>query len=155
LTVVAWRIVKRKFAASAFSGEGARQFGGRWNSQGTVVIYTAQSQALAALEILVNVAYSELLAHYIAVPVTIDSSLISVLDQARLPKDWRADPAPVAVRALGDEWCSNRLSTVLQVPSAVIPAESNFLLNPLHPDFCKLDIGKASPFRFDTRLRGR
>lgn len=153
MNVVAWRIVKRKYAKHAFSGEGARRFGGRWNSPGVPMIYTAQSQSLAALEILVNAESAELLAHYVVTEVVIDSGLIIKVDPAALPRNWRSDPPPRKVRKIGDQWVSQGSSAVLQVPSAVVPVESNFLLNPRHPDFPKLRIGKPVLFRFDERLR--
>lgn len=117
------------------------------------MIYAAQSQSLAALEILVNAESAELLGHYVVIEVVIDWGLIIKIDPAALPRNWRGDPPPRKVRAIGDQWVSQRASVVLQVPSAVVPAESNFLLNPRHADFHKLKIGHPVPFRFDERLR--
>ena len=150
--LTAWRIVKRKRARTAFSGEGARQYGGRWNSPGVPMVYTAASQSLAALEMVVHLDSSELLHHYVVIQVGIDEALIEKLDRARLPKDWRADPPPGKVRELGNAWVKSGTSAVLQVPSATLPAENNFLLNPRHPDLPKLVIGKPSAFQFDPRL---
>ena len=155
MSVVAWRIVKQKHVKDAFSGEGARRYGGRWNSKGTAIVYTAQSQSLAALEIMVHTEFPELLEYYAAIPVTFEEVLIEKLDVSRLPKDWRAYPAARAVRALGDDWIASRNSVVLQVPSVVIPSENNFLLNPAHRDFAKLEIGEAKTFEFDPRFRGK
>lgn len=152
MNVVAWRIVKRKFARSAFSGEGARRFGGRWNSPGIPVVYTAQSQALAALEILVNVESAELLKHYVVTEVVINSSLIAKIEISTLPRNWRSDPPPAKVRQVGNRWIARGDSAVLQVPSSVIPTESNFLINPRHSDFHKIQIGKPTAFKFDVRL---
>lgn len=153
MSVVAWRIVKRRFARQAFTGEGARRFGGRWNSPGQAVVYTADSQALAALEILVHLDSENLLRKYVAIPVTIGEDLISIPDIAKLPKNWKAFPAPRATRILGDQWVFSRESAVLRVPSVVIPDESNYLLNPLHEDFKKLIIGAPKLFRYDWRLK--
>jgi RES domain-containing protein len=150
--ITAWRIVKRKRSRTAFSGEGARQYGGRWNSRGVPMAYTAASQSLAALEMVVHLDSSELLHHYVVFEVGIDESLIEKLDRARLPRNWRADPPPAKVRELGNAWAKSCTSAVLQVPSATLPAENNFLLNPRHPDFPKLVIGKPSAFQFDPRL---
>ena len=152
MNVVAWRIVQRKFLKSAFSGEGARRFGGRWNSPGHAAVYIAQSQALAALEILVHLDSEELLQHYVAIPVTIPERFISQVFITALPKNWRAYPAPRATRAIGDAWLAQAPSPVLQVPSVVIPSESNFLLNPAHRHFHKLRIGKPVPFHIDPRF---
>ena len=155
MNVTAWRITKRKFASDAFSGEGAREYGGRWNSRGTAMVYAAQSQALAALEMLVNLNASQLLGSYVAIPVTLDSTLIEALDVSKLPKNWADEPAPPALHAIGDEWVREARAVALQVPSAVVPAEFNYLLNPAHPNFAKLTIGAPVSFRFDRRLRNR
>lgn len=152
MNIVAWRIVHRRFAKIAFTGEGARHFGGRWNSPGRHVVYTAQSQSLAALEILVHLDSEKLLRHYLAIPVTIPPHLIERLSLSSLPENWRAYPAPRSVRAIGDAWLGRSSSPVLQVPSVVIPSEFNFLLNPAHPRFPKLRLGKPVPFLFDPRL---
>ena len=150
--IAAWRIVKRKRARTAFSGDGARQYGGRWNSPGVPMVYAAASQSLAALEMVVHLDSSELLHEYVVIEVGIDELLIEMLDRARLPRNWRAEPPPAKVRELGDAWVKSGTSAVLQVPSATLPAENNFLLNPRHPDFPKLAIGKPSAFQFDPRL---
>jgi RES domain-containing protein len=152
---VAWRIVKQKLVRMAFSGEGARRYGGRWNSKGIAVVYTAESQSLAALEILVHAESPELLQDYVAIPVSIDPEFIARVDISALPKDWRAYPAAHAVRAMGDDWVARGASAVLRVPSVVIPSESNFLLNPAHRDFAKLKIGEPAAFEFDPRFRNR
>jgi RES domain-containing protein len=150
--ITAWRIVKRKHARTAFTGEGARIYGGRWNSPGIAIVYTAASQSLAALEMVVHLDSSELLRNYVVFEVGIDESLVVRIGLAQLPRNWRADPPPQKVRDVGDAWAKAATSAVLQVPSSTVPAEYNFLLNPYHPDFPKLVIGKASPFQFDARL---
>jgi RES domain-containing protein len=152
LSVAAWRIVKRKYAKLAFNGEGARRFGGRWNSPGVPMVYTAQSQSLAALEILVNMESGELLRHYVVIEVVIDPALIIKIEGSTLPRNWRTDPPPRKIRAMGDLWIRQSSSAVLQVPSSVVPAERNFLLNPRHSDFHKVHIGKPISFRLDQRL---
>jgi RES domain-containing protein len=153
LSVTAWRIVKAKFAAHAFAGEGARRFGGRWNSKGTPMVYTAGSQALAVLEMLVHLEASDLLKHYRLIPVTFDQSVVKVLSPASLPANWKRRPTPATVRAIGDEWVVSAQSVVFQVPSVIVTGESNYLLNPTHPNFGKLVIGKPLAFRFDRRLK--
>jgi hypothetical protein len=90
VTVTAWRIVKRKHARAAFTGEGARLFGGRWNSPGMALVYTAQSQSLAALEMLVHLESPELLANYILFEVGIDESLLARVELSQLPNNWRS-----------------------------------------------------------------
>jgi RES domain-containing protein len=150
--ITAWRIVKRKLARVAFTGEGARLYGGRWNSAGVAIVYTAESQSLAALEMVVHLDSPDLLYSYVVFEVRIDESLIAKLDLSQLPRNWRTDPPPKKVREGGDAWAAAGASAVLQVPSAILPAEHNFLLNPRHRDFARLMIGKPSPFQFDPRL---
>ena len=152
MIVTAWRIVKRKHVKNAFSGDGARLFGGRWNNPGVPLIYTATSQSLAVLEILVHLEAPELLERYVMLGVGIEESLIADLDESRLPKNWKVSPAPPGVRAIGDEWAAARVSVVLRVPSVIVPSERNLLLNPLHRDFSRLKIANSSAFRFDSRM---
>jgi RES domain-containing protein len=154
VSVVAWRIVQRRFVKTAFSGEGARRFGGRWNSPGRAVVYTAGSQALAALEMLVHLDSESLLQQYVAIPVTVPEKWMEKVRLADLPRNWNAYPASRATRAIGDQWLARGSSPVLQVPSTVIPTEANYLLNPAQKHFRRLRIGKARPFRFDARLAG-
>jgi len=148
-----WRITKRKHLETAFTGSGARKYGGRWNSPGTAIVYTAETQSLAALEMLVHLDNAGLLQGYILVAVDIEESLVEDLDLAQLPNNWRTDPPPPALRKFGDEWVASAYSVALRVPSALVPAESNVLLNPAHSDFVKLIVGKPVPFSFDPRLR--
>ena len=150
--ITAWRIVKARHQATAFDGEGARLYGGRWNSRGLPVVYAAASPALAALEMLVHVGNSKVLASYVSIACTFDEALVLRLDRQRLPKDWRSSPALPELALVGDAWLKDGTSAVLEVPNAIIPAESNYLLNPLHADFAAITIGRAQPFEFDLRL---
>jgi RES domain-containing protein len=145
----AWRIVKAKHAATAFSGEGARLYGGRWNSPGVSLVYTSGTKALAALESLVHL-NPPVIFKYVAIPIEFDAALVEKVNA--LPADWNDTPAPPSTRAIGDLWAKQARSAVLELPSVIIPGESNFLLNPTHPDFKKVVIGKHEPFSFDPRL---
>jgi RES domain-containing protein len=149
--VRAWRIVKKRHAASAFDGEGGREHGGRWNSPGQPAVYTAGHVSLAILEIVVN-ADMRLAFRYTIIPVAFDESLVETLSVSRLPADWRAYPAPSAVVALGDEWLQSGRTTVLKVPSAVVPSEPNYILNPIHPRFRDIRIGAPEELEVDPRL---
>ena len=152
MTVTAWRIVQERHLGSAFSGEGARRFPGRWNERGIPLVYTAGSLALAAMEMLVHLNEADALDRYVCIPVRFDSRFCQRLDAADLPSDWTTIPAPVSTRALGTHWVFRASSPVLAVPSCLVPVESLFLINPQHPDFRKLTFGQADAFRFDTRL---
>jgi len=152
LMLSVWRITSKKFTKAAFNGEGARLYGGRWNSPGISLIYTAESKSLAVLEILVHLDSPDLLRKYVLFEVRIEDSIVTPLDPASLPKNWRHDPPPPDAQKIGDEWATNTRSAVLQVPSAIVPGEFNYLLNPRHPDFRKLKIGQPQLFFFDLRL---
>jgi len=152
---VAWRIVKARHAESAFDGEGARRHGGRWNSRGTAVVYVAGSISLAVLEIVVHLATPRALRNYVTISVEIDDDLIDRLDPERLPDPWRSHPPPPEVQRLGDRWVVEETSAVLAVPSVIVPRETNYLLNPAHPDFARLRIGPPEPLELDERLAGR
>jgi RES domain-containing protein len=153
LTITAWRIVQTAFVARAFDGEGARRFGGRWNRKGTAVVYTAGSQALAVLEMLVHLKPTDLVRTYKIIPIRFAEALVTRMDTAALPKLWRRSPSPRTVQEIGDNWVSSAASLVMQVPSAIVPGESNYLLNVRHPDFPKLVIGRPLPYRYDPRFR--
>ncbi len=149
--------MKSRFAPTAFDGEGARRHAGRWNSEGTPVVYTASTVSLAALELLVHADVEEMPPGYAAIPVDFPNTLpIEALEIPQLPRHWRAvAPYPRECQALGDAWVASRRTAVLTVPSVVVPMERNFLLNPAHRDFRKLAIGKPRKFAFDERLLPR
>ena len=151
----AFRVVKKRWTKTAFDGEGARQWGGRWNSPGRPAVYCAGHVSLAILEVVVN-ADLALAPYYVVIPVDFDEALVESLDPTRLSASWRRHPAPAAVVALGDEWLREERSAILRVPSVVVPAEPNFILNPLHPAFREIEIGKAEVLEVDARLsKGR
>jgi len=145
----AFRIVKQRLASEAFTGEGARLYGGRWNRPGHAMVYTASSTSLAMLEMLVHLDASALLHSYVFFEVEFDDSLVTELDIQALPNDWRASPAMPEVQQLGDDWLRSMRSAVLRVPSAIIPHEPNYLLNPHHKQFAKLTMSKPLPIEFD------
>ncbi len=146
-----WRITTRSFVGPAFSGEGARLFGGRWNRPGQSVVYTAESRSLALLEMLVQ--DDPLRAHYVLIPVHLPHNVsIEYMEASALPQGWRAQAVRDQLQALGGEWLRQSRSCVLAVPSAVMPAELNFLINPLHPDFQYITLGEPEPLDTDLRL---
>jgi RES domain-containing protein len=147
----AWRLTKTKFVGAAWDGEGAKQSGGRWNSVGVPVVYASGSLSLALVEILVHLP-GGIVPAYSAIPIEFDDSLVSVVARRLLPRNWRRQPPPKATQAIGDKWVAAARSAVLRVPSVVVPSESNYVLNPLHPDFRRVKIGAAVPFPFDPRL---
>ena len=148
----AWRIVKTRFATDAFTGEGAQLYGGRWNSPGIAMIYTAGSVSLATLELLVHLDNTSVLPSFSICPVDFDDSLVEVTDPSILPPDWHQSPPPNSLQTIGDDWISRGSSVVLRVPSAVVETENNYLINPAHTDFKKLIIGRMEALKLDPRL---
>ena len=153
MTIHAWRIVKTKHASTAFSGDGSSKYGARWNSPGAAVVYVANSTSLAMLERLVHLqSAKELINRYVLFEVIFDETLLTVADVAALPKTWRESPPSPALQQVGDAWIASAGSAILRVPSAIVPSEWNYLLNPAHPDFQQITIGPKRPILFDPRL---
>lgn len=151
--VTVWRLCQKRHAADAFSGKGSRLFGGRWSPAGLRIAYSSESRSLAALEVLVNVRDPGLLfaQPWAILPATIPTNLIE--HPRRVPENWRATPYRSETQAFGSEWAKAERSVALQVPSSVVLGEFNYLLNPDHPDFSKIEIGAFAPFEFDSRIR--
>jgi RES domain-containing protein len=147
-----FRIVKSRYAQSAFDGEGARIYGGRWNSPGLRMVYTADSRALAILEMVVHLGKAEFLHSYSLCVAHFDEAMVESLDRSKLGDNWRDHPSPPELRSIGDAWVQNQTSAVLEVPSVIVEDESNYLINPVHPDFASMTIGEPGPFSFDRRL---
>ena len=127
-------------------------YGGRWNSPGTRVAYASDSIALATLEVLAHLQSTAVLQTYSVVSIRFPESQIEVLDDASQTKGWRRFPSPPENQLVGDRWAAESRSLVLQVPSAIIPLASNFLINPLHPAFSSVVIARPERFSFDPRL---
>ena len=148
MMLAAYRLCVRRYAAGPFTGEGARRAGGRWNPRGTPVVYTSATLSLAALEFLVHLSGPQDAPSLVYFLIQFDSRLISEL---RLPKNW-AKLKLTQTRALGQRWIAEQRSPVLRVPSFVVPSEVNYVLNPAHPRFGEIQIGRAQSFALDRRL---
>jgi RES domain-containing protein len=153
LNVIGWRIVKAKHATTAFSGEGARIFEGRWNSAGVRMVYCSENLALAVLEILAHTRPVTMHDKFRAFRVVFDESLMDVVDLKNLPKGWDAQPPGPDSKQIGDDWIKSERSAVLALPSVLVPLERTFLLNPKHRDFAKIKIKDVGEFVLDPRLR--
>lgn len=146
-----WRICTRQHAA--FDGEGARRYGGRWNHRGTAVVYTSESLSLAALEFFVNLDTDLSPRNLVAVAANLPEDLrIERIVLGDLPRGWRRYPAPEILQDIGMAWVAGGTTAVRSVPSAVIPEERNYLLNPVHPEFKRIRLGEPQPFHFDPRI---
>jgi len=148
-----WRIAKKKYAASAFDGKGSRRKGGRWSPKGFPAVYTAQTEALAALEQFVQLGDEGQNIQFVCFKIEIPKEVrIKGIDNSSLPGNWRESPAPPALKAYGAEWLAQGKTAVLRVPSILIASEYNFILNPLHPDFRKIIISPPFDFCYDPRM---
>lgn len=149
-----WRICKRKYAETAFDGEGALRAGGRWNSPGRAMVYTSEHLSLAAMELLVHILSVELVPpNLVAIPAEVPDELFGEpLGEETLPEGWRDPTGSATLRSMGDQWFDNAVSVARAVPSVVIPEERNVLINPEHPDFGRLDVGAAREFELDSRF---
>lgn len=150
--MLVWRICRERHASTAFSGEGAALWGGRWNSKGVPMAYASDSLALAALELFVQIGPTreepdDLVALQAEVAVDVESNLANA---EGLLKDWRFDLE--SSRLTGDAWVEQKQSLAVRVPSVVIEVEWNVLINPEHPSFTALKIVQKMPFRFDKRM---
>jgi RES domain-containing protein len=151
--VQVWRILRRRYLRDALSGRGGLVVSGRWHSRGRLIVYTSESLALSALEVLVHsesdLAPPDLMSVAIDIP---DDVPVSRMNSRRLPQRWRRHPAPGSLQRLGDRWLAAQRTAVMQVPSAVIPSEHNYLINPTHPASRRVRIISVSRFSFDARL---
>jgi putative toxin-antitoxin system antitoxin component (TIGR02293 family) len=147
-----WRICRRRYAAEAATGEGARLYGGRWNSRGVRVVYASTSLALAAVETFVNVEPNLRPADLVSIEGKIPENVqVARLAAEALPPHWYAS-RDESLRGFGDEWISRGNSVGLLVPSAAIRGEWNLLLNPTHFDFRLIEFRNPEPFEFDARM---
>ncbi len=147
-----FRISKKRYIED-LSGEGARKFGGRWNLKGSAVLYTSQTESLAALETLVHTSMaampSDLNLMILSLPENIEPDKIEI---QQLHSGWRNYPAPNQCAEIGSKWVDSDSSLLLEVPSVLVQSEKNILINPRHSDMKKLRIKEIRPFSFDMRL---
>ena len=152
---IAWRLLKKKHAAEALSGEGARLGGGRWNYVGISVVYASETLSLAVLERFVHFTRRDMTIgkSLLSIPIEIPDSVTQIKVLLKdLKTGWDSSPPPDFTRDLGTRWVYEGKSAVLRVPSAVIQNEYNFVINPKHPDFSKITAGDARPFSLDDRV---
>ena len=153
----AWRVVGEVYTLPPYDpldGQGAARAGGRWNSTEVAMTYLSGSLSLAVLEVLVHGGNLKWLADKVAIMLTFDDADVRTVSPAELPANWQQPTAVEGLRAIGDEWVRSADTPVLKVPSAVLPVEFNYLLNPAHPHFARIR-GTATPkqkFPLDPRL---
>jgi RES domain-containing protein len=144
-----YRLSRALSGEAAFDGEGARRVGGRWNLPGTRVVYASTTLSLATLEVMVHLQSYRALGLYWAYGYDLEEDEIAELTD--LPPDWAVYPAPVEPQRRGTAWARAGQSLALKVPSAVVPPEYNFLINPLHPAFKPAQVVRLN-YVHDQRL---
>lgn len=150
--MIVYRVGKTKYA-NDLAGQGARLFGGRWNNKMIACLYTSESRALAVLEYTVNVNIDDIPRALSITTIEIPDRKITILNEADLPGDWKHSPAPSSTKDFGSKLLLAAAEPVIRIPSTVIPAEFNYLLNPLHPDSKKFKILDTRDFEYDIRIK--
>ncbi len=147
-----WRICKALYAGEAFSGLGARRFGGRWNTPGVPMVYASSSLALAAIELFVHLEPNQQPDDLVSIAALLPTGEPAQrLEPDTLPPNWWTDDFD-PLRELGDRWIREAGSLAITVPSAALRMEWNVLVNPLHPAIAQLKIEQPQPFHFDARI---
>lgn len=148
-----FRICRKPFARIPLDGRGGLFASGRWHTPRRLIVYTSESLALASLEVLVHCELDLVPADLVAIELLIPDDLGSTkLSGSKLPRNWRRYPAPMSLQKLGNAWLDSVDTCIMSVPSVVIPTETNFLINPRHPEIKKIKVSRKFAFRFDPRL---
>jgi RES domain-containing protein len=147
-----YRLSKRKWA-NQLNGEGARLHGGRWNLPGIACIYAAESRALAVLEYTVNISIDDIPRDLVFARIDIPSQP-HIIQIADLPGDWNTSPAPVSAKKFGSTLLASHKHLIIRFPSVILPGEFNYIIDPLHRDFQKIDISGTEDFVYDLRIKG-
>jgi RES domain-containing protein len=147
-----WRICRERYASEAFSGEGARRFGGRWNSRGVPMVYASASLALAAIELFVHLEPGQMPKDLVSIASELPEGEPELRwEIAALPANWWSDELG-PMREMGDNWVRSKQSLAVLVPSVPIQPEWNVLVNPLHPRIHEIKHESTQPFVFDARM---
>jgi RES domain-containing protein len=148
--MVLYRICNTKYADD-LTGMGARLYGGRWNSVGRSMLYLASSRSLAVLEVLAHLSPTNIPAGMVLLTIETPEDFTTV-DVLELPENWNKFPEPNVLKQIGNSFLDGNEHLLLKVPSALVPEEFNYLLNPMHPKAEKVKTINKSPFNFDERL---
>ncbi len=148
--MIVYRLSDSRFVKD-LSGKGAALHGGRWNSKDTYVVYTAQSRALALLEAVVHIGCVPE-AGYSLATIEIPDNSIECFPPEKLPDGWHSNPSPNYLKVIGDRFIKTNKHLAMQIPSALMMEEHNYLLNPAHPAFNRVKIITARMISVDERL---
>lgn len=147
--MILYRLAAGKYARD-ISGEGSRLYGGRFNPIGLATLYTSENISLCILEILVRASKTTAPDSYTLISIEIPDNGISRIQLNKLKKGWQHDLG--YTQGIGEDFLKENQSFCLRVPSAIVPQENNFLLNPMHPDFKKVKIVSTELLDLDKRL---
>ena len=151
--MIAWRLIKARYADAPLSTNGAVAEGGRWNEPGTPLLYCSEHLSLAALEVLVHLSPNYRHTRYLALELAIpDDAPVTRWDVHELPEDWKTLVGSPRCTAQGSNWAISGVALVLSVPSVIVPQESNTIVNGLHSAFKRVQVRSSEPFYFDDRL---
>jgi RES domain-containing protein len=151
-----YRVLRKAYARTPFDGEGSYQYGGRWSSPGIRLSYASEHQSLAMLEYFVHLEASDAPPDLVLASADVPDDLPRQrIDVGKLPVNWRDIPAPPELARMGDEFVQLGNGCLLIVPSALVPSENNWLINPLHGEFRKITIRETEPLTYDSRLSAR
>lgn len=152
--MILYRLTKTKYLVTAWTGFGAKEAGGRWNSVGVPLVYVSETASLTMLETSVHLNAPQIMDYFTLLSIDVPEEQIQDANMKQLPENWADEDAPPELAEYGDAWCFTTSCVALRVPSALSPAEYNYLLNPKHPDFFGItQKALAIPFRFYSRLR--
>lgn len=133
--MVVYRLARRSHLP-AMDGQGASKYGARWNSIGIPVVYTSESRALAFAEVAVHLTWGSMPNDFVLLSIEIpDNTFIEEIKREELPYNWEVFPFTAQTQRLGDQFFLDKKQLILKVPSAVVPGEYNYLINPNHPEY--------------------
>lgn len=148
-----YRILRRAYAKRPLAGEGVYRFGGRWSSVGTRLAYAAEHLSLAIIEYFIHIDQDDPPRDVVAVAAEIPDTVSRTwLAPKQLPPSWRQSPLPAELAEIGDRFVRDGRAAILIVPSALVPAESNWLINPQHPESLSIRLHSVEAFEYDLRF---
>jgi len=150
--MIVYRLLNLNYG-SGLSGKGAGIAGGRWNSPGISMIYTSESRALCTAEVAVNLPLGNIPIGFEMISILIpDDIILTGIGEEDLPSGWKIFPLATLTQKIGDQFIIQGKYLVMKVPSAAVPGDFNYLINPRHPDFGRIEIIKKEPYEFRERF---
>lgn len=146
-----FRIAKQQYLTD-LSGEGARLYGGRWNKRGSKMVYFSESLSLCVLEILVHLDFKYLNNDFGYIAIDLPEDSVETITTKQLSPNWRVNPPQLYTQDFGTKWLNSNKTLALKVPSAVLPLQSNILINPNHELLTSLKIVKKGKLNLDSRM---